>query len=105
MSIAAHRFHNELRRRPESALEHIHLTPDYGLGPVRRLLGGVIGLDPCTTALNPTGAARFFTPPADGAASRWSAATIYCNPPYGQARIAGYGAAPRPAARDRRSCC
>jgi hypothetical protein len=49
-------------------------------------LGG-IGLDPCTTPDNPVDADTFFTPPTDGAAESWDADTIFCNPPYGEARV------------------
>lgn len=83
---ASHRFSNDLRRRPESADEQVHLTPSYILEPVRRLLGK-IDLDPCTTPGNPVGAVKFYTLPIDGAAQSWDAATIFCNPPYGEARI------------------
>lgn len=85
MSIAAHRFDNSKRRRPEHHPNQRQLTPGYVLEPIRSLLGG-IDLDPCTEPDNPTGAARFYTPPQDGAAEPWDAATIYCNPPYGEAR-------------------
>lgn len=87
MTNAASRFNNDLRRRPESAAEQVHLTPEYVLEPVRKVLGGRIELDPCTTPTNPVGADRFYTPPTDGAAEPWDAETIYCNPPYGEARI------------------
>lgn len=84
---AADRFNNDLRRRLEGAAEQVHLTPRYVLEPVRRVLGGRIEFDPCTTPSNPVGADRYVTPPQDGAAERWKAATIFCNPPYGEARI------------------
>lgn len=84
---AAHRFDNDLRRRAEDAPEQVHLTPPYVLDPVRRVLGGRIELDPCTTPDNPTDAERFYTPPTDGAAEPWDADTIFCNPPYGEARV------------------
>jgi hypothetical protein len=83
---ASHRFSNALRYRPEDHEAQCQLTPSYVLDPVRASLGGVIGLDPCTTAGNPAGAARFHTPPADGAALPWDAATIFVNPPYSKAR-------------------
>lgn len=87
MSIATHRFNNSLRRRPENAAEQVHLTPAYVLDPVRECLGGSIELDPCTTPDNPVGAERFYTPPTDGASERWDAVTVFCNPPYGEARV------------------
>lgn len=55
-NVAGYRFNNELRRRTETADEQVHLTPEYVLDPVRRVLGGSIGLDPCTTPENPVGA-------------------------------------------------
>jgi DNA N-6-adenine-methyltransferase (Dam) len=87
MAVAFHRFSNELRRRPESDERQRHITPDYVLEPVRRLLGGSIGLDPATEPDNPTGAERFYCPPHDGCALRWDAKTVWCNPPYGEIRV------------------
>lgn len=81
------RFDNMLRRRPGHAAEQVHLTPEYVLGPVRAALGGRIELDPCTTRNNPVGADQFYALPDDGAALPWRASTIFCNPPYGQARV------------------
>lgn len=44
---------------------------------------GPIGLDPCTSIDNPTGAERFFTAHDDGLAYAWTGrGLIYCNPPY-----------------------
>ncbi len=85
--LALFRFDNGLRRRAEDAEEQVHLTPEYVLDPVRAVLGGRIELDPCTTADNPVGAERFYALPDDGAARSWSAATVFCNPPYGEARV------------------
>ena len=85
--LALFRFDNALRRRAEHAQEQVHLTPEYVLGPVRAVLGGRIELDPCTTTDNPVQAERFYALPADGAALPWSAATVFCNPPYGEARV------------------
>lgn len=61
------------------------LTPPYVLEPVRELLGG-IGLDPCTEPDNPTRADKFYHLPMDGCALPWEADTVWCNPPYGEAR-------------------
>lgn len=61
------------------------LTPSYVVEPIRALLGG-IELDPCTEPDNPTRATRFYTPPQDGATLPWDARTVFCNPPYGEAR-------------------
>ena len=86
MSDATARFDNEKRRRPEHHARQAMLTPEYVLGPVRRMFGGAIGIDPCTDADNPIGAERFYFPPQDGCALPWEAATVFCNPPYGEAR-------------------
>lgn len=82
---ASHRFDNEKRRRPDHHARQAMLTPPYVLEPVRALLGG-IGLDPCTEPDNPTGAGQFYHLPNDGCALPWDAQTIFCNPPYGEAR-------------------
>ena len=84
--IADHLFSNRVRYRPGDDAAQIHLTPGYVLDPVREALGGVITLDPCTTADNPVEAVRFYCPPADGLAEPWDAPTIFVNPPYGKAR-------------------
>lgn len=83
--IASHRFDNAKRRRPESHARQAMLTPSYVLEPIRALLGG-IGLDPCTEPDNPTGASAFYCPPQDGAVLSWDASSVFCNPPYGEAR-------------------
>lgn len=83
--IAAYRFDNGKRRRPEHHARQAMLTPAYVLEPVRALLGG-IGLDPCTDTDNPTGAERFYAPPQDGCVLPWDAESIFCNPPYGEVR-------------------
>lgn len=86
MINARHRFSNDLRYRPASHPSNTQFTPGYVLGPVRESLGG-IELDPCTTADNPTGAARFYFPPdLDGLSKPWDAKTVFVNPPYGRAR-------------------
>ena len=85
MTNAAHRFDNEKRRRPDSHARQAMLTPEYVLEPLRALLGG-IGLDPCTEPDNPTGAFRFYSLPADGCAADWPGHSVFCNPPYGEAR-------------------
>lgn len=85
MSIAASRFDNEKRRRPEHHARQAMLTPGYILEPVRRLLGG-IELDPCTEPDNPTRATGFYCLPQDGCVLPWDARTVFCNPPYGEVR-------------------
>lgn len=82
---ASSRFNNAIRYRDDAHPNQRQLTPDYVLEPVRLALGH-IELDPCTEPDNPCGAERFYTPPDDGAATPWDAATIYVNPPYGKAR-------------------
>lgn len=82
---AAHRFNNDLRYRDDDHELQRQLTPVYVLGPVTAALGG-IGLDPCTESDNPTGAAKFYAKPIDGAAEPWDAGAIFCNPPYSKAR-------------------
>lgn len=83
--IAAHRFDNAKRRRPDHHARQAMLTPAYVLEPIRHLLGS-IDLDPCTEPDNPTGAAKFYHLPMDGCALPWDATTVFCNPPYGEAR-------------------
>src|SRR5438094_10126835 len=86
MSIAEHRFDNAKRRRPEHHVRQAMLTPAYVLEPIRALLGGSIGLDPCTEPDNPTGAEHFYCPPQDGCTLPWDAPTVYVNPPYAEVR-------------------
>ncbi len=85
MSHAAHRFDNDKRRRPDHHARQAMLTPGYVLEPIRDLLGG-IGLDPCTEPDNPTGAALHYHLPMDGCALPWEAASVFCNPPYGEGK-------------------
>lgn len=82
---ASDRFDNEKRRRPDHHARQAMLTPKYVLEPVREILGG-IGLDPCTEPDNPTGARSYYSLPNDGCALPWTASTVFCNPPYGEAR-------------------
>lgn len=86
-STASTRFSNELRDRPGGHPGQVYLTPPYVLSPLREVFGGTIGLDPCTTDDNPVGAERFYCPPADGRELPWDAASVFCNPPYGRARV------------------
>src|SRR6478609_4230979 len=70
----------DLRNRPADHPNNTQFTPSYILDPVRVDLGGVIGLDPCTTPDNPVGATRFYTPVEDGLARSWfPTASVYCN--------------------------
>lgn len=86
-SRATTRFNNDLRYRDADHPDNTQFTPDYVLDPLRVDLGGDIDLDPCTTADNPTGAARFFTVIDDGLSKAWiPSASVYVNPPYAKAR-------------------
>jgi DNA N-6-adenine-methyltransferase (Dam) len=85
-ALADFRFNNSLRRRPEHHARQAMLTPPYVLRAIRALFGRGIGLDPCTESSNPVGAATFYSPPQDGCALPWDAPSVFCNPPYGQAR-------------------
>jgi len=75
------------RWRPGHSPDNVFLTPPYVLEAVRSAFGGSIGLDPCTEADNPTGAERFYALPTNGMAESWEAASIFCNPPYGEAKV------------------
>lgn len=75
-------------------------TPPAILEPVRALrlkVEGIsgIGIDPCTTPLNPTSADNWFTEDDDGLSKGWSMSDypreypfIFANPPYGRALYA-----------------
>lgn len=92
MTVAAHRFNNDLRYREGDDPAQTQFTPSYVLDPVRVDLGGIIGLDPCTTDENPVGAEEFYTMADDGLAQPWWGThvawepTIFVNPPYSKAR-------------------
>jgi hypothetical protein len=92
LTVAAHRFDNDLRYGDADHPRQWHLTPPYVLELVRSDLGGAIGLDPCTFTENPTQAELFYTVDDDGLDMPWLSAvhewcpTIYVNPPYGKAR-------------------
>jgi len=85
MPDASHRFDNAKRRRSDNHGRQRMLTPDYVLDPIKVALGG-IELDPCTEPDNPTQAAHFYCPPNDGAVLSWNHRSVYCNPPYGEAK-------------------
>mgnify|MGYP003441746228 CR=1 FL=1 len=86
MTNASHRFDNAKRRRPDDHPRQAMLTPEYVLEPVRRALGGHIGLDPCTEPDNPTRALQFYHLPDDGCILPWDADSVFVNPPYGEAK-------------------
>lgn len=84
---AAYRFNNDLRYRDADHPEQTAFTPKYVLDLVRVDLGGVIGLDPCTTVDNPVGATYFHTADDDGLTRSWGGVrSAFVNPPYGKAR-------------------
>jgi hypothetical protein len=85
MADAYHRFDNKKRRRPDHHARQAMLTPSYVFEPIRTLLGS-IGLDPCTEPDNPTRANKFYCLPSDGCALPWNTSSVFCNPPYGEAR-------------------
>ena len=65
----------------KSAGNNIWYTPPEALAPVKRY--APIGLDPCTGASNPTGAAHIFTEKEDGLAQSWAGyGLVFVNPPY-----------------------
>ena len=83
--IASSRFDNAKRRRADNHVRQRWLTPNYVLEPIRSLLGG-IDLDPCTEPDNPTRARKFYALPQDGCSLPWNAQSVFCNPPYGEAK-------------------
>lgn len=86
MSVAAHRFSNDLRYREAEHPDNTQFTPGYVLDRVRDDLDG-IGLDPCTTAENPVDAGAFYTATQDGLRCTWAMyPSVFVNPPYGKAR-------------------
>ena len=85
MAEASYRFDNSKRRRHDNHHRQRMLTPPYILEPIRELLGG-IGLDPCTEPDNPTMADKWYHLPEDGCSMPWDASSVFCNPPYGEAR-------------------
>ncbi len=87
MGVAAHRFDNDRRYRAADHPSQTWFTPAYVLDRVRDDFGGDIDLDPCTTADNPVGAYRWFTPTEDGLSTSWdNAGSVFVNPPYSKAR-------------------
>ena len=67
-------------------------TPAYILEAVRRVTGGIIDLDPASSAeANDTvKAERFFTLEDDGLAQEWEADSLWLNPPYGRGEIEAF---------------
>lgn len=80
---------NDARYREATDPGQTWLTPRYIIEPIRKLFGGMIHLDPCTTPENPTGADLFYAPPQDGLAMPWPKSgwqSVFVNPPYGAAK-------------------
>jgi phage N-6-adenine-methyltransferase len=86
---AAHHFNNDLRYGDAAEARNTQFTPEYVLAPVTVDLND-IGLDPCTTADNPTRAEAFYTAADDGLKQSWSgpgwSPSVFVNPPYAKAR-------------------
>lgn len=64
-------------------------TPPKYVEAVRRVFGGGIGLDPCSSRHSIVDAGRSIMPPEDGLKDAWDEGTIYVNPPYGADRASG----------------
>lgn len=75
-------FGNGAQGRKCEDRDNAWLTPTKLLPTIRKVLGGPIGLDPCTEPDNPTRALRFYTAADDGLRMPWCAKRIFCNPPY-----------------------
>lgn len=75
-------FGNGAQGRKSEDRDNAWLTPTALLPAIRKVLGGQIGLDPCTELDNPTKARRFYTAADDGLRMPWRAKRIFCNPPY-----------------------
>ena len=83
---------NDIRYRNGDHPNQTQFTPPYVFEPACVDLGGVIGLDPCTTPDNPLGADDFYAieDGLDGLGLPWFSSvwrpTIFVNPPYSKAR-------------------
>ncbi|ABK77250.1 N-6-adenine-methyltransferase [Cenarchaeum symbiosum A] len=65
-------------------------TPPVYVDAVRRVLGGVICLDPCSNPRSVVGAeVEYMLPARDGLEEKWNYPKIYVNPPYGADRARG----------------
>ena len=67
-------------------------TPAYVLEAVRYVVGGMVELDPASSAqANETvQARRFFTLEDDGLAQDWEAESLWLNPPFGRGEIGAF---------------
>lgn len=65
-------------------------TPPKYVEAVREFLGGIIGLDPCSSPYSIVNArTEYYLPEHDGLKESWNFPTIYVNPPYGIDREQG----------------
>ena len=59
-------------------------TPEKYVNAVKRVWGGEIELDPCSSVYSIVGAKReFILPDKNGLLEEWNYTTVYVNPPYG----------------------
>ena len=58
-------------------------TPKKYVDAVKRVWGGRIDLDPCSSVFSIVGATTEFLLPRNGLEEEWNYPTIYVNPPYG----------------------
>ncbi len=89
---AAKSLFNSTDNAPVESREQTVLTPEWLLDAIRAV--APIGLDPCTTPENPTGAgAYYFLPRWNGLEERWDYGVIeqdsivYVNPPYDSLKL------------------
>lgn len=87
-SVGGLGFDNARRWRPERDDQNTWHTPVWLLDLARKAFGGPIGLDPCTTPENPTGAVDFICAPEDGLMQSWRGADVWCNPPFSPSTLA-----------------
>lgn len=73
--------------RTVNSQNHNWGTPSKYVAAVRRVLGGVIDLDPCSNEFSVVGATvEYRLPRNDGLRESWNYRHIYVNPPYGADR-------------------
>lgn len=83
---------NRARHLEQGTGNNERYTPDYILEAVRGVTGGIIDLDPASSAeANETVQAnRFFTLEDDGLAQDWQADSLWFNPPYARGDIEAF---------------
>ena len=65
-------------------------TPKKYVDAVKKLWGGRIDLDPCSSVYSLVGAdTEFLLPDHDGLSEEWDYPTVYVNPPYGKDKARG----------------